>query len=136
MKAGSKLRGRPAKTSGKRTKKIDARFTEDEYRLIEEMEKALGLKKTELIRLRLLENSTKLIINSKELLLELDKVGTELGRAGNNINQLARYANTLQKKGVLSAAVAARFNELLENYNGQQMALETALRRIIRAMGR
>src|ERR1700761_2133766 len=100
-----KLSGRPPLTEGKRIKKIDARFTEEEYRQIEKLEVAFGLKKSDLVRLRLLENSAAMVVNSKELILSLDEIGTELGRAGNNINQLARYANTLRKKGVLAPAV-------------------------------
>jgi hypothetical protein len=130
-----KTRGRPPKSEGRRIKKIDARFTEEEYLLIGEMEKALGLKKTELLRLRLLDDSTRLVLNAKELIGELDKIGTELGRAGNNINQLARYANTLNKHGVLAFPVASRLNELLEDYQRQQRMLEASMRRIIRAMG-
>lgn len=136
MKPGKKLRGRPALDHGKRIKKIDARFTAEEYRQIEDMEKALGMKKTDLIRQRLLGGAARSVINAKELIGELDKVGTELGRAGNNINQLARYANILQKKGILSAGIAVRFNTLVESYNRDQQALELCMRRIIRAISK
>jgi hypothetical protein len=44
-----KLSGRPPLTEGKRIKKIDARFTEEEYKQIEMLELALGLKKTDLV---------------------------------------------------------------------------------------
>ena len=122
------------KTSEKRTKKIDARFTEDEYNLVLEMEKTLGIRKTDLVRNGLLKNSKAVIINAKELIAQLDKSGTELGRSGNNINQLARYANMLTNKKVLSPAVAERFNLLMEQYQANQKDLETALRKIIRMM--
>jgi hypothetical protein len=131
-----KLSGRPPLTEGKRIKKIDARFTEAEYREIETLEVALGLKKSDLVRLRLLDNSAAVVVNSKALIQSLDEVGTELGRAGNNINQLARYANTLRKKGGLSPAVVNHFMELLEKYNRNQQALELSLRKIIKAIGR
>ena len=123
-------------TEGKRSKKIDARFTEEEYREIEKVEAALGLKKSDLVRLRLLDQSARMVVNAQDLIRSLDEVGTELGRAGNNINQLARYANTLQKKGVLSPVVVTRLAELLEKYNRNQVALESAMRRIIKAIGR
>jgi ABC-type transporter Mla subunit MlaD len=135
MKPGKKLKGRPAKTEGRRTKKIDARFTEEEYRKIEELEKTLGLKKTELVRIRLLESSVNLVINAKELIRELDAAGAELGRSGNNINQLARHANILYKRGQLSPEVVTSFNELMTKYTRNQQALEKALRKILRAMG-
>ena len=121
---------------GKRIKKIDARFTEAEYREIEKLELALGLKKSDLVRLRLLDNPAAVVVNARELIQSLDVVGTELGRAGNNINQLARYANTLNKKGALSPAVVNHLMELLEKYNRNQRALESAMRRIIKAIGR
>jgi ABC-type transporter Mla subunit MlaD len=129
-----KLKGRPILTGGKRTKKIDARFTQDEYNVVLDMEKALGLKKTDLVRMRLLQNSKNVIVNARELITQLDQVGGELGRAGNNINQLAKHANVLNKKRLLSPVVVDHFNNLMENYNRLQRDLEVALRKIIRAM--
>ena len=118
-----------------RTKKIDARFTEAEYTIILAMEKELGVRKTDLVRSRLLENAPAVVINAKELIRSLDSIGAELGRSGNNINQLARYGNILNNKKVLSPVVMERFNTLFEQYIANQKILETALRRIIRAMG-
>ncbi len=121
-------------TEGKRTKKIDARFTEDEYKVILELEKQLGISKTELVRSRVLQNAQAIVINAKELLSQLDSIGTELGRSDNNINQLARYANILRKKNVVSPFVLERFNFLFGQYLDNQTKLEAALRQIIRAM--
>jgi len=118
-----------------RTKKIDARFTEAEYTIILALEKELGVRKTDLVRSRLLANAPAVVINAKELIQSLDSIGAELGRSGNNINQLARYANILNNKKVLSPVVMERFNTLFEQYIANQKILETALRRIIRAMG-
>ncbi len=122
------------KTGEKRTKKIDARFTEEEYKLVQEMEKTLGVRKTDLVRNGLLKNSRSVIINAKELIGQLEKAGAEIGRSGNNINQLARYANMLNKKDILSPVVAERFNILLGQYLDNQKGLETVLRKIIRMM--
>jgi len=118
-----------------RTKKIDARFTETEYTIILALEKELGVRKTDLVRSRLLENAPAVVINAKELIRSLDSIGAELGRAGNNINQLARYANILNNKKVLSPVVMERFNTLFEQYIANQKILETALRKVIRSMG-
>jgi hypothetical protein len=126
--------GRPLKTEGKRVKKIDARFTEDEYKLIEKLEEALGIRKTDLVRNRLLKDAQLTIINAKELIGVLDEIGAELGRSGNNINQLARYANVLNKKGAVSPVVLERFNLLFEQYIGNQKTLDTTLRIIIRQL--
>jgi hypothetical protein len=130
------LKGRPRLKEGKRTKKIDARFTEDEYKIVLELEKTLGISKTDLVRARLLNNAAGFIINAKELISHLDQIGSELRRSGNNINQLARYANILINKEVLSPVVAERFNLLLGQYLENQRSLETALRNIMRAFGK
>jgi hypothetical protein len=136
MTASRKLKGRPVITEGKRTKKIDVRFTEDEYRTILALENELGICKTDLIRTRLLQNAPAILINAKDAIAQLDAIGSELGRSGNNINQLARYANTLKKKEILSATVVERFNTLFECYIVNQKDLETALRKVIRLAGR
>ncbi|MFS2185620.1 plasmid mobilization relaxosome protein MobC [Mucilaginibacter sp. Mucisp84] len=122
------------KSTEKRIKKIDARFTEEEYKLVLEMENTLGIRKTDLVRNGLLKNGNAVIINAKELIGQLDSAGAELGRSGNNINQLARHANRLAKKGLLSPVVVERFNSLLEQYLVNQKDLETALRKIVRSM--
>lgn len=121
---------------GKRNRKIDVRFTEDEYQLILELEKTLGVRKTDLVRGRLLQDTRIAVVNAKELIGILNALGAEMGRCGNNINQLAKYANALTLKGVLSPVVSERFNLLFEQYIRNQQALETALRKTIRLAGR
>ena len=123
-------------TEGKRTKKIDVRFTEDEYRVAEQLEETLGISKTELVRMRLLENAPAVIINAKALITAIDAIGTELGRCGNNINQFARYVNALQKRNKADPTVTARFNALFSDYISNQEKLEIALRSVIRMIGR
>ncbi|CAN5456428.1 hypothetical protein BH09BAC6_BH09BAC6_18300 [soil metagenome] len=130
-----KLNGRPKLLLGKRSKFINVRFTEDEYGEIAELERELGISKTELIRMRVLSDAKKIIVNSKELIKFLDSVGAEMGRIGNNINQLAKHANTLKLKGALNEAIIIHFNKLFEDYILVQQNFETALRKIIRAMG-
>lgn len=122
--------------SGKRIRKIDARFTEEEYQLIQDMEKTLGLKKTDIVRLRVLGSASSQLLNAKELIAALDGVGAELGKSGSNINQLARYANILQKRGMLSVQVLNQFNLLFEKYLTNQQILELTLRKIMRAMSK
>jgi hypothetical protein len=134
MKEHTLRKGRPLKTEGKRTKKIDARFTVNEYNIILALEKTLGVRKTDLVRNRLLKDARLTIINAKELIGLLDDIGGEMGRCGNNINQLARYANILNKAGRLSPVVMERFNLLFEAYIANQKTLEAALRKIIRAL--
>ena len=130
-----KLNGRPKLKEGKRSKKIDARFTEEEYQQIIELEQALGLSKTELVRMRILNNAGQTVVNSHELLQHIDGIGAELGRAGNNINQLAKHANILKLQGLLNPSVLIRFNDLLGDYIIIQQKLDTALRKVVRAIG-
>jgi hypothetical protein len=136
MAASRNLKGRPLLTEGKRTKKIDARFTEAEFKTVLELEQQLGIRRTDLVRMRLLNNAPNIIINAKELIGHLDSIGTEMGRAGNNINQLAHHANMLKNKGMLREQIAERFNTLFENYILNQKDLEVSLRKIIRMMGK
>jgi cation transport regulator ChaC len=136
MKATNKLRGRPHLKQGKRTKKIDARFTDEEYQMVLDQEKELGVRKADLVRMRVLYNSKSIVVNARELIKHLDLIGAELGRSGNNINQLARYANILTNKGILSSAILERFNLLFENYILNQQNLEISLRKVIRMMGK
>jgi hypothetical protein len=130
-----KLSGRPPLKEGKRTRFINARFTDEEYDLISKIEKQLGISKTELVRMRVLNDAKTTVINARDLIAGLDSVGAELGRIGNNINQLARHANTLKLQGALNPVIIEQFNRLFEEYLGIQRMLEAALRRIIRAMG-
>jgi hypothetical protein len=58
-----------------------------------------------------------------------------MGRCGNNINQLAKYANILKKRGMLSPVVIERFNVLFEQYLKNQQALDASLRKVFRMTG-
>jgi hypothetical protein len=135
MERLKKLNGRPKLADGKRTKFINVRFTDEEYKEVAELEKELGITKTDLIRMRILSDAKKTVINSKELISHLDKVGAELGRIGNNINQLAKHANVLRLKSALNPGIILKFNELFGDYIKVQQLLEISLRKIIRAMG-
>jgi len=130
-----KLNGRPSMPEGKRSFRITARFSEEEYKTVQELEKTLGVNKTEIVRARLLHNGAAIMVNAKEVIRELDLIGTELGRTGNNINQLAHYANVLKLKSVFSEPVIVRFNEIFELHLEQRKELDTTLRKIIRILG-
>ncbi len=136
MNAQRNSGGRPKMTEGRREKKITARFTEEEYKTVEELEATLGVSKTDLIRTRLLENAAAVVINARELITAIDAIGAELGRCGNNINQLAKHANILKKKNKLDASVIKQFNTLLTGHLEKQERLEVCLRHVIRAIGR
>jgi hypothetical protein len=136
MKSGTKQNGRPLLLKNRRSKKIDVRFTEEEYALIIRLEQQLGMSKTDLVRIRVLENSSKLLINASEMIRQLDSIGSEMNRTGNNINQLARHANTLNKHHRLSPEIVEENNSLLHQWTDIQLLLEATLRKLIRMMGR
>jgi hypothetical protein len=117
-----------------RTKKIDARFTEDEYKIVEQMEKTLGLRKTDLVRIRLLSNSAALVINAKEFITEINSISLELHRNGKNINQMARHANSLKLQGRLEPDVIGHFLRLMETHTKNQEMLEVTLRKMMRSL--
>jgi hypothetical protein len=129
------LKGRPVLLEGKRSKKIDARFTEEEYKVVLALEKELGVHKTDLVRRGVLNNAPAVLVNAKEMLRALDSIGLELARSGNNINQLARYANILNKRSILSPMVVERFNLLFETHLGLQKELSIALRKVLKLLG-
>lgn len=127
-------KGRPPLVSGKRIKKIDVRFTQEEFDLVLALEKSSGMSKADLIRKKLLLGGEKMVIDSKAVRNNLDTLGLELARAGNNINQLARYANILNKDGLLSAVVIDRLLLELRKYNKIKMDLERLMRKLIRLL--
>jgi hypothetical protein len=129
-----KKAGRPPMLSGKRTRIIKAKLTDDEFAELLRIQRASGMNRMELIRKRVLHAGAAITINSGELLAALDAIGAELGRAGNNINQLARHANVLNKQGMLSPDVATEFNTLFSDYIRTQRELEKNIRQILRAM--
>jgi len=124
--------GRPELKDGKKEHFIRARLTADEYQMLLALEKELGMNHTDLIRHRLLGSQHKQLVNSREVLNRLDYMGAELGRAGNNINQLARHANILNKRGMLNEIVVMEFNLLFREYARIRNETEKSLRQIIR----
>lgn len=126
--------GRPVLSKGKRTKKIDVRFTDDEYSHVLEMESLLGLKKTDIIRKKVLESNLQLVFDAKSLLASLDQVGLELSRSGNNINQLARYANVLNKQRILSPILFNRYLLELEKHAVIVKSLGRYIKKILRML--
>jgi len=132
LRKSFKKPGRPELQQGKKERFIRARLTEDEYNKLITLEKELGMNHTDLIRYRLLGSQHKQLVNAREVLTRLDIMGAELGRAGNNINQLARHANILNKRGRLDEMVVKEFNLLLREYARIRNDTEKSLRHIIR----
>lgn len=124
--------GRPELKEGKKERFIRARLTEEEYKMLLALEKELGMNHTDLIRHKLLGGQHKQLVNAREVLTRLDVMGAELGRAGNNINQLARHANVLNKRGMLNETLVRDFNLLFREYARIRNNTEKSLRQIIR----
>jgi len=117
-----------------KTRRFGLRLSEQEEQQFLELEKALGLSRADIFRIRVLKDSAKMLVNSKELLQQLDAVGSELGRSGNNINQLAKHANILHKQGLLNVTIVTEFSCLLGRHIDVQRDLEKNIRQIIRLM--
>jgi len=136
MERPKKLRGRPALTTGLRNKKIDTRFTEEEFEQILNLETELGIKRTDLVRMRMLQGSKQIVVNAKSFIDQLDAIGMHMGRTADNITQLACYVESLDRKNASSTDLINRYNLLLEKYNRSQQSLEITLRKIIRQLAR
>ncbi|MDP9079985.1 MAG: plasmid mobilization relaxosome protein MobC [Bacteroidota bacterium] len=134
MTKDPKKGGRPPLKEGRRTFKIDVRFNETEHQSVLELQKALGLSKTRLIRMRLLENNAAVILNARQVMEALDKVGAELGRSGNNINQLSKHANHLRKKNLVTPHILEHFNKLFEEHLAIRRELDTTMRSMMRQL--
>lgn len=134
MEKRNKPLGRPPITKGRRTRKIDVRFSEEEYAAVLTLERLLGLKRTDIIRKRVLEVDLKLIFNTNALLASIDQVGLELSRSGNNINQLARYANILISQRILSPVLVNRYLKEMEKHSVLVESFGHELKKILRIM--
>ncbi|MBD1424050.1 ribbon-helix-helix domain-containing protein [Sphingobacterium arenae] len=115
-----------------RTRRFELRLSEAERGQFLELEKALGISRADIVRVRVLHHSKRMLLNATEMMKLLDSIGTELGRSGNNINQLARHANILQRQGVLTPALIHDLTPLLGEYIRVQRELEKTFRQLIR----
>jgi len=130
-----KKNGRPINLGNKRTRFIKARLTDEEYTSLQNLWLSLGLKESDFLRQKLLNSSTASIkINAIEVLKYLDRIGAEIGRSGNNINQLARHANFLNKRGMLSSEIVEHFNALFSHYISIFRRIEKATRELLRLL--
>ncbi|WP_316762038.1 plasmid mobilization protein [Pedobacter aquatilis] len=135
MGAVKKKNGRPLMLDGKRTRHIKARVTEEEYTLACKQWKSLSMNESDFLRLKVLDpNSVRLKVNPAELILSLDMLGNEIGRSGNNINQLARHANFLNKRGMLNTEIVVKFNELFSDYISVFREMEKGTRAMLRLL--
>lgn len=127
--------GRPKNLESKRTRFIKARLTEEEYTSLRNLWTALGLTESDFLRHKLLRPSSfSTMINTSEMLSLLNLLGAEIGRSGNNINQLARHANFLNKRGMLSPDIVLQFNTLFTAYISIFRDIEKSTRGLLRLL--
>lgn len=115
-----------------RTRRFELRLSEAERTQFLDLEKVLGLSRADIVRIRVLQHSKKMLVNTTEIMKLLDSIGTEIGRSGNNINQLAKHANTLQQQGMLHSTLIRDLAPLLTEYIRLQRRLEQSIRQLIR----
>ena len=115
-----------------RTRRFELRLSEAERTQFLELEKALGLSRADIVRIRVLQHSKKMLVNTTEIMKLLDSIGTEIGRSGNNINQLAKHANIMQQQGMLHAVLIRDLIPLLTEYVRLQRELEQSIRQLIK----
>lgn len=125
---------RKSLSNEQRNRRFELRLSEAERAQFFELEKALGLSRADIVRIRVLQHSKKMLVNTTEIMKLLDGIGTEIGRSGNNINQLAKHANSLQQQGMLHSAIMRDLAPLLTEYIRLQRKLEQSVRRLIRLM--
>ncbi|MGV8135975.1 MAG: plasmid mobilization relaxosome protein MobC [Mangrovibacterium sp.] len=103
---------------------------QSEHSMIKSTAKGYGLTVTEYVLRK--SFGEKLTFNHVELLKELHQLNLELARAGNNINQLAKYANTLNKVGKLRPEIADKLHAVLSSYLQKQDEVRITFRKLIR----
>ena len=115
-----------------RNRRFELRLSEAERTQFLDLEKSLGLSRADIVRIRVLQHSNKMLVNTTEIMKLLDSIGTEIGPSGNNINQLAKHANTLWQQGLLHPALIHDLSILLTEYISLQRRLEQSIRQLIR----
>lgn len=124
--------GRPPKHEGQKIKQAHLRLTEDQHKKLIELEKQIGVNRTDLFVKRVLENQDYIV--TQDVIIQLAKVGAEMGKIGSNINQLAKHANTVIKNQDLPPQVVSQYNSLLDLHSIQEAELYKVLRQMYRVM--
>lgn len=130
MKKNKSFRSETQKNN--RVCRFELRLTENEKTQFLALEKSLGINRSEIVRNRVLNHSSRILVDSKTILQMLDTLGSELGRSGNNINQLARHINSLKLQGKLEPGELSRFPTLIADYIKYQRQIEQEFRNLMR----
>ncbi len=131
----ARISGRPRnKPEENKAAEIKVRCLTRDKEEIVRLSKTYGLNISSYVLKRSL--GQKLTFNHVELLKELHQMNLELARTGNNINQLAKYANTMNKVGKLKPEIADKLHTSLSTYLQKQDEVRSAFRKLIREMSK
>jgi hypothetical protein len=117
----------------KKSKRIELRLNEREYRNLKEQAEKSGMSVSRLIRTRVFKQREVGEINAVQFLENYIEMGKEFGKIGGNFNQLARYANHLYNSDIVQPAVVEEINRLGDEYEQLLKRLEVLLKRILKA---
>ncbi|WP_157274927.1 hypothetical protein [Pedobacter sp. Leaf194] len=106
-------------------------FNDEEYALLSEHEKVLGITKQQLVRKVLLDKAKSTIINARELLVFFDDIGKKLSGANALIYQhFSNRAGT----AVIDEKIEENFEAIVKDYLNVQKSLEQAIRLLLSKM--
>ncbi|MGV8135036.1 MAG: plasmid mobilization relaxosome protein MobC [Mangrovibacterium sp.] len=130
-----KIPGRPkGRPEENKTAEIKIRCLLQEKEEIIRRAKTYGLTVTDYVLKKCLDK--KIVFNHIEIVQEIHQLNLEMARAGNNINQLAKYANTLQKVKRLKPEIANRLNTFMTDYLQKQDEIRKVFRKLTREMSK
>lgn len=115
----------------KKETQYNFRMTEEEKKLLRQKAEQSGRTVSEYIRAKLF-GGERATINAVEFLAQYKIQLFEMKKIGNNINQLAHYANTCNKQGVLSEKIVQEMNQRFGELIECERALEELHRKINR----
>ena len=98
-----------------KTTSVKFRCTEQEKKDLKRLAKSRGDSLSDLCRGSVF-NDKVVLANPIELIKTLDAIGAELNKSGSNINQIAKYANKLDKGGKLDSNVLQAFLNIMEEH--------------------
>ena len=131
----AKISARPkSRSEENKTAEIKVRCLLREKEEIIRRAKTYGLTITDFVLRKCLDR--KIVFNHIEVVQEIHQLNLELARAGSNINQLAKYANTVQKVKRLKPEIADKFNAIMTDYLQKQDEIRKVFRKLTREMSR
>ena len=117
----------------KKVKTVLWRVTEEEYRELNKVAAEAGKSVSGVLRARVFHGKEAKMINATEFLKEYKESGVEQKRIGNNLNQLAKYANSVEKAGRYEIGIIEEKNRLMKEWIGVLIKIERLMMRVLRA---